>query len=68
MSGTLYSVGVGPGDPELMTLKAARILAEAPAYAFFAKRGRPSHARTIAATLGMPHGEVELIIGLTAAA
>ena len=49
MSGTLYSVGVGPGDPELLTLKAARILAAAPAYAFFAKRGRPSHARTIAA-------------------
>ncbi len=49
MTGTLYSVGVGPGDPELLTLKAARILADAPAYAFFAKRGRPSHARTIAA-------------------
>ena len=48
-SGTLYSVGVGPGDPELLTLKAARILAAAPAYAYFAKRGRPSHARTIAA-------------------
>lgn len=25
--GTLYGVGVGPGDPELMTLKAARVLA-----------------------------------------
>ena len=49
MTGTLFSVGVGPGDPELLTLKAARILAAAPAYAFFAKRGRPSHARTIAA-------------------
>lgn len=28
MSGTLYGVGVGPGDPELLTLKAARILNE----------------------------------------
>lgn len=26
MKGTFYVVGVGPGDPELMTLKAARIL------------------------------------------
>ena len=49
MTGTLYCVGVGPGDPELMTLKAARIIAQAPAYAFFAKRGRPGHARTTAA-------------------
>jgi precorrin-2/cobalt-factor-2 C20-methyltransferase len=48
MTGTLYSVGVGPGDPDLITLKAARILGAAPAYAFFAKQGRPGHAYTIA--------------------
>ena len=28
--GRLYGVGVGPGDPELLTLKAARILRESP--------------------------------------
>jgi precorrin-2/cobalt-factor-2 C20-methyltransferase len=28
MSGKLYVIGVGPGDPELMTLKGARILSE----------------------------------------
>ena len=28
MNGTLYGVGVGPGDPELMTLKALRIIRE----------------------------------------
>lgn len=28
MSGMLYGVGVGPGDPELMTLKALRIIRE----------------------------------------
>jgi len=41
-------VGVGPGDPELMTLKAARVLREASVVAFFAKAGRRGHARTIA--------------------
>jgi precorrin-2/cobalt-factor-2 C20-methyltransferase len=57
MTGTLYSVGVGPGDPELLTLKAARILGAAPAHAFFAKRGRPSHAHTIAAAHLRPGAE-----------
>jgi len=46
-AGTLYGVGVGPGDPELMTLKAARILSDAPVVAFFAKRGRTGNARRI---------------------
>ena len=27
--GTLYGLGVGPGDPELLTLKAVRLLREA---------------------------------------
>ena len=45
--GKLYGVGVGPGDPELMTLKAARILAAAPVLAHFRKRGMPGHARGI---------------------
>ena len=49
MTGTLHIVGMGPGDPELLTLKAARILGAAPVVAFFAKRGRVGHARTIAA-------------------
>ena len=31
--GTLYGLGVGPGDPELLTLKAVRILREADVYA-----------------------------------
>jgi len=36
--GTLYGVGVGPGDPELMSVKAARILKSAPVVAYFAKK------------------------------
>lgn len=43
--GTLYTVGMGPGDPDLVTLKAARVLAAAGVIAFFAKRGRIGHAR-----------------------
>jgi precorrin-2/cobalt-factor-2 C20-methyltransferase len=47
--GKLIGVGVGPGDPELMTLKAMRALREADVIAFFAKAGNASHSRTIAA-------------------
>ncbi len=48
-TGKLLGVGVGPGDPELMTLKAVRALAEADVIAHFAKAGNASHSRTIAA-------------------
>ena len=47
MSGRLIGVGVGPGDPELMTFKAARALAEADVVAHFAKAGNASNARRI---------------------
>jgi precorrin-2/cobalt-factor-2 C20-methyltransferase len=52
---TLYTLGMGPGDPDLLTLKAARILAAAPVIAYFAKSGRPGHARSIAATHVRPN-------------
>jgi precorrin-2/cobalt-factor-2 C20-methyltransferase len=45
--GRLIGVGTGPGDPELMTLKAVRALAEADVVAHFAKRGNNGNARTI---------------------
>lgn len=47
--GMFCVVGLGPGDPELITLKAARAIEAAPVVAYFAKRGRTGHARTIAA-------------------
>lgn len=46
MSGRLIGVGTGPGDPELMTLKAVRVLAEADVVAHFAKAGRVGNARS----------------------
>jgi precorrin-2/cobalt-factor-2 C20-methyltransferase len=45
MSGRLIGVGTGPGDPELLTLKAVRALAAADVVAHFAKAGRQGNAR-----------------------
>lgn len=46
--GTLYGVGVGPGDPELITLKACRLLRECPVIAYpAAKKGGKSYAQEI---------------------
>ena len=42
--GALYGIGVGPGDPELMTLKAHRLLRSCDVVAHFAARGRPGNA------------------------
>jgi precorrin-2/cobalt-factor-2 C20-methyltransferase len=48
MSGRLYGLGLGPGDPELMTVKAVRLLQAAPVVAWFAKAGRRGNAWAIA--------------------
>lgn len=47
MTGRLYGVGTGPGDPELLTLKAVRALENADVVAHFAKRGHAGNARRI---------------------
>ena len=47
MTGRLYGIGLGPGDPELLTLKALRLIQASPVVSFFAKAGRKGNARTI---------------------
>lgn len=46
--GTFYGVGVGPGDPELLTLKAHRLIHEADVISYIGIRGGRSQARAIA--------------------
>jgi len=53
--GTLYGLGLGPGDPDLMSVRADRLLRAAPHVAFFRKAGRPGQARRIVE--GMLHPE-----------
>jgi precorrin-2/cobalt-factor-2 C20-methyltransferase len=61
MTGTLYGLGVGPGDPELITVKALRLLTTAPVIAYPAPETGDSLARAIVA----PHlsgGQSEIAI------
>lgn len=45
--GTFHGIGLGPGDPELLTVKAVRLIQASPVVAYFAKAGRRGNARTI---------------------
>jgi precorrin-2 C(20)-methyltransferase len=53
-TGRLFGVGVGPGDPELLTLKAARVLGECTVVAHFAARRRGGNAWTTIQALLRP--------------
>ncbi|HNF06328.1 MAG TPA: precorrin-2 C(20)-methyltransferase [Mycobacterium sp.] len=58
MSGTLFGVGLGPGDPELVTVKAARIIGAADVVAYHSAR----HGRSIARRIAEPYlrpGQIE---------
>ncbi|WP_370285929.1 precorrin-2 C(20)-methyltransferase [Pseudooceanicola nanhaiensis] len=61
MAGVLYGVGLGPGDPELVTLKAARLIGAAEVLAYPALAGAASFARSIAAAL-IPAGAEEIVM------
>jgi precorrin-2 C20-methyltransferase / precorrin-3B C17-methyltransferase len=49
--GRLYGVGVGPGDPELVTVRAARLIGAADVVAYHSAR----HGRSIARRIGEPY-------------
>jgi precorrin-2 C20-methyltransferase/precorrin-3B C17-methyltransferase len=56
--GTLWGVGLGPGDPELVTVKAARVIGDADVVAYHSAR----HGRSIARTIAEPYlrpGQIE---------
>ena len=58
MSGTLFGVGLGPGDPELVTVKAARVIGAADVVAYHSAR----HGRSIARRIAEPYlrsGQIE---------
>jgi precorrin-2/cobalt-factor-2 C20-methyltransferase len=65
-AGRLYGVGIGPGDPDLLTVKAVRVIGAAPVVAFFAKAGRRGNARGIVDCWLKPsHVEVPLYYPMT---
>ncbi len=56
--GTVYCLGLGPGDPDLMTVRADRLLRQARHVAFFRKAGRKGQARQIVNGM-LPDGVIE---------
>lgn len=63
MSGALYGLGVGPGDPELLTVKAVRLMASGAVIAYPTTADGDSRARRIAASC-IPSGAEELAFSL----
>jgi len=67
MTGRLYGIGVGPGDPELITLRALRILKAASVVAYPAPDDGPSFARSIVSAHMKPEQvEIPIVIPMRA--
>lgn len=64
MTGTLYGIGVGPGDPELITLKAVRMIRECPVLAV-PQTGASRQAALAIAQQAVPGLEEKEILSLT---
>ena len=58
MTGTIYGIGLGPGDQDLMSVKTDRLLRNAKHVAFFRKAGRKGQARQIVEGM-IPEGATE---------
>ncbi|SFF60976.1 precorrin-2 C(20)-methyltransferase [Blastococcus tunisiensis] len=61
MTGRLFGVGLGPGDPELVTVKAARLIGAADVVAFHAAQHGRSVARAVAAPY-LREGQIEELL------
>ncbi|MFI6765869.1 precorrin-2 C(20)-methyltransferase [Streptomyces sp. NPDC050355] len=66
LTGRLYGVGLGPGDPSLMTVRAVQVIAAADVIAYHSARHGRSIARAIAAEhLRADHIEEALVYPVT---
>jgi precorrin-2/cobalt-factor-2 C20-methyltransferase len=61
MSGTAYGIGIGPGDPELITVKALKLITRVKVIAYPALEDGDSLARAIVAP-HLPGGQREIVI------
>ncbi len=63
----LYGVGLGPGDPDYMTVRALNVLRSADRLVHFAKRGKRGNARAIADAVVPPDAgrEIALVYPVT---
>jgi precorrin-2/cobalt-factor-2 C20-methyltransferase len=65
-TGRCFGLGVGPGDPELITVKAQRILQACPVVAYFSAPGRSSNALRVVESLLAPEQErIHLVYPMT---